>query len=135
MDETEVKNIFKEALAAQPQPQSQTQSSAVNIIYFKSNSASLTSESLQSIQEIMKAINSQKSSHIRVIGYTDTVASVGYNRKLSQRRAKSVADALVAKGVKRAIIEIEYYGKEKLLVKTPDGVEEPRNRRVEIITR
>ena len=137
MDETEVKNIFKEALAAQPQSQTQSQakSSAVNIIYFKSNSAALTSESLQSIQEIMKAINSQKSSHIRVIGYTDTVASVDYNRKLSQKRAKSVADVLVSKGVGRAIIEIEYYGKDKLLVKTPDGVEEPRNRRVEIITR
>jgi outer membrane protein OmpA-like peptidoglycan-associated protein len=129
MDETEVKNIFKEALAAQPKP------SAVNIIYFKSGSAALTKESLQAVQEILEAIKSQKTNHVMVIGYTDTVASADYNRKLSQKRAKAVADVLVSKGVARAIIEIEYYGKEKLLVKTPDGVDEPRNRRAEIITR
>jgi outer membrane protein OmpA-like peptidoglycan-associated protein len=129
MDETEVKKIFKEALAAQPDP------SVVRIIYFKSGSASLTSGSLRLIQEILEAIQSQQSNHVMVLGYTDTVASVEYNRKLSQRRAKSVADLLVSKGVKRAIVEMQYYGKEKLLVPTPDGVNEPRNRRVEIFVR
>jgi OOP family OmpA-OmpF porin len=129
MDEQEVKNIFKEALAAQPKP------SVVHIIYFKSGSAALTGESLRSVQEILEAINSEKSNNIMVLGYTDTVASAGYNRKLSQQRAKSVADVLVSKGVGRAMIEVEYYGKEKLLVPTPDGVSEPKNRRVEIIVR
>jgi len=129
MDETEVRKIFKEALAAQPDP------SVVRIIYFKSGSAALTSGALRSIQEILEAIQSQQSNHVMVLGYTDTVASVQYNRKLSQRRAKSVADLLVSKGVQRAVIEIEYYGKEKLLVPTPDGVNEPRNRRVEIFVR
>ena len=129
LDEAEVKNMFKEALAAQPKP------SVVHIIYFKSGSAALTSESLQSIQEALEAIKSQKSRQIMVLGYTDTVASAQYNRKLSQRRAQSVADVLASKGVERTIIEIEYYGKEKLLVPTPDGVDEPKNRRVEIIVR
>jgi outer membrane protein OmpA-like peptidoglycan-associated protein len=127
MDEKEVKTIFKEALDAQPQP------SAVFKIYFASGSADLTSVSLQSIQKAIEAINSQKSNHILVFGHTDTVASAEYNRKLSQQRAKSVADMLVSKGVERAHIEIEYYGKEKLLVATQDGVAEPKNRGVEII--
>ena len=133
MDEKEVKNIFKDALAGQPQPQPQL--SAVKIIYFKSGSAELTRGALQLIPEIMEKIRSQKSNHISVIGYTDTIASVEYNRKLSQRRAKSVADVLVSKGIERAIIDIEFHGKEKLFVPTPDGVDEPRNRRVEIIVR
>jgi len=127
MDEKEVQNIFKEALAAQPQP------SVVFRIYFASGSAALTSVSLQTIQKAIEAINSQKSNHIMVLGHTDTVASAEYNRKLSQQRTKSVADILVAKGIERALIEIEYYGKEKLLVSTPDGVDEPKNRGVEII--
>lgn len=129
MDEKEVRNIFKDALAAQPKPP------AVHIIYFKSGSAALTSGSLQSIQEILEEIKSQNSNHIMVFGYTDTVASAAYNRKLSERRAKSVADVLVSKGVQRAMIEIGYYGKGKLLVPTPDGVNEPRNRRVEVIVK
>ena len=127
MDEKEVNTIFKEALAALPQP------STVFRIYFASGSAALTNASLQSIQKAMKAINSQKASHIMVLGHTDTVASAEYNRKLSQQRTKSVADMLVSQGVQRDLIEIEYYGKEKLLVVTPDGIDEPKNRGVEII--
>lgn len=127
MDSNDVKNIFKEALDAQPKP------SAVFRIYFARGSAALTSVSMQSIQKAIEAINSQKSNHIMVLGHTDTVASAEYNRKLSQQRAKSVADMLVSKGVERAHIEIESYGKVKLLVATQDGVDEPRNRGVEII--
>ncbi len=129
MDEKEVRAIFKDALEAQPKPP------AVLIMYFKSGSAELTDKSLQLIPEILEAIQSQKSNHVRVIGHTDTVAASEYNRRLSRLRAESVADVLVSRGVDRAIIEIEFYGEERLLVETPDGVAEPRNRRVEIIVR
>jgi len=127
MDEKEVRGIFKDALEAHPP--------AVFIMYFKPGSTELTNESIQLIAESLEAIKSRKSNHVRVIGHTDTVASIGYNRRLSRLRAKSVADLLVSKGVDRAIIEIEFYGEEKLLIKTPDGMAEPRNRRVEIIVR
>lgn len=129
MDEKEVRDIFKDALEAQPKP------STVFIMHFNSGSTELTNKSLQLIPEILEEIKSQKSNHVSVIGHTDTVASIEYNRKLSRLRAKSVADVLVSRGVDRAIIEIEFYGKEKLLIETPDGVAEPRNRRVEIIVR
>ena len=129
MEEKEARNIFKEALDAQPQPPT------IFRVYFASGSAELTSVSLQSIQKAVEAINSQKSNHIMVLGHTDTVASAEYNRKLSQLRTKSVADILVSQGVERTFIEIEYYGKEKLLVATPDGVDEPMNRGVEIIVK
>ena len=129
MDEKEVRDIFKDALAAQPPPP------AVFMMYFKSGSKELTDKSLPLITEILEAIKSQGSNHVRVIGHTDTIASVKYNRRLSLLRAKSVADVLVSGGVDRGIIEIEFYGKEKLLIKTPDGVAEPKNRRVEIIVR
>ena len=127
MDEKEVRNIFKDALEAHPP--------AVFIMYFKPGSTEPINESLQLIPEILEAIKSQKSNHVSVIGHTDTVASIEYNRKLSRLRAKSIADVLVSRGVDRAIIEIEFYGKEKLLIKTPNGMAEPRNRRVEIIVR
>ncbi|MCX5819112.1 MAG: OmpA family protein [Deltaproteobacteria bacterium] len=129
MDEREVRDIFKDALEAQPKP------AAVFIIYFKSGGGELTNESLPLIPEILEAIKAQKSNHVRLIGHTDTVGSVAYNRRLSQIRAKSVADVLVSRDVDRTIIEIEFYGKEKLLIETPDGVAEPRNRRVEIIVK
>jgi OOP family OmpA-OmpF porin len=129
MDEKEVRDIFKDALEAQPKPP------AVLIMYFKSGSTELTNKSLQLIPEILEAIKSQKSNHVNVIGHTDTVAPSEYNRRLSRLRAESVADVLVSRGVDRAVIEIEFYGEEKLFIETPDGVAESRNRRVEIIVR
>lgn len=129
LDEKEVREIFKDALEAQPKPP------AVFIMYFKRGSTELTNNSLQMIPEILEAIRSQNSNYVSVIGHTDTVAPAAYNRRLSLLRAKSVADVLVSRGVDRAMIEIEYYGKEKPLIETPDGVAEPRNRRVEIIVR
>lgn len=87
------------------------------------------------ITEIVEAIQSQKANHVLVIGHADKVGSVAYNRRLSQMRAKSVANRLVSKGVDRAVIEIQFYGKERPFIETPDGVAEPKNRRVEIIIR
>lgn len=127
MDEKDVRNIFKDALDALPKPP------AVFLIYFKSGSAEPSNESLELIPEILEAIKSQKPDKIRVIGHTDTVASNEYNLRLSKQRAKSVADLLVARGVDRAIIEIEFYGEEQLSIETPDDVDELRNRRTEII--
>jgi outer membrane protein OmpA-like peptidoglycan-associated protein len=129
LDEKEVRDIFKDALEAQPKPP------AVFIIYFKRGGTELTNQSLLLIPEILEAIKSQESTYVSVIGHTDTVAPIEYNRRLSLLRAKSVADVLVSRGVDRAIIEIEFYGKEKILIETPDNVAEPRNRRVEIIVR
>lgn len=129
LDEKDVREIFKDALEAQPKPP------AAFIMYFKRGGTEPTSKSLQLIPEILEAIKLQKSNYVSVIGHTDTVAPIKYNRRLSLLRAKAVVDVLVSKGVDRAIIEIEYYGKEKLLIETPDGVAEPRNRRVEIIVR
>jgi outer membrane protein OmpA-like peptidoglycan-associated protein len=69
---------------------------------------------------------------IQVIGYTDTVGSAASNRKLSQRRAEAVADALAAQGVPRDSIDVQWHGEDQLPVPTADGVPEPQNRRVRI---
>ena len=46
-----------------------------------------------------------------VTGYTDRIGSDAYNNKLSARRAKMVADYLVAQGVDSSIISSEGIGK------------------------
>ncbi len=129
MDEKAVSDIFKEAIDALP-------ASPVSfVMYFNSGSATPTKKSMELIPEILATIKSQKSTDVIVVGHTDTVASNKFNQKLSERRAKSVAKALVSKGVDKAMIEIEYHGEDRLLVQTPDEVDEPGNRRVEIIAR
>jgi outer membrane protein OmpA-like peptidoglycan-associated protein len=129
LEEKWVRQAFHEALEAKPIP-------PINfILYFKSDSAALSPESLALFTQVTDAIQIRKSTDIIVSGHTDAVASAGYNRTLSLRRAKAVVDILVSRGVDRQDIQITYHGKSNPLVPTPDGVPEPRNRRVEITVR
>ena len=48
------------------------------------------------------------------------------------RRANSVRDALIQRGVPAENITVESRGETQLMVQTPDGVREPANRRVEV---
>jgi outer membrane protein OmpA-like peptidoglycan-associated protein len=102
------------------------------IMYFSKDSAELTADSKDLLLEALEAIALRSSTHVTVIGYSDSVGSVQYNDKLSARRARAVVDAMVARGVDSKIIEVTNHGKANPLIPTPDGVPEPRNRRVKI---
>jgi outer membrane protein OmpA-like peptidoglycan-associated protein len=52
--------------------------------------------------------------------------------RLSERRAKAVADALVGLGVAQTKLSVDWKGEKDLAVQTPDGVKEPLNRRATI---
>ena len=67
--------------------------------------------------------------------HTDSVGSDQYNDALAQKRAEAVRAMLAARGIAPQDIVAIGRGKRDLLVPTPDGVAEPRNRRVEIVVR
>jgi outer membrane protein OmpA-like peptidoglycan-associated protein len=129
LDEKKVREKFKDALEARPEKP------VTYLIYFKSGGTEITADSQQTIPEVLKTIRDRNSTEISVSGHTDSVGSVEFNRVLSLNRARAVASILVSQGVGTEIIEITYHGKENQLVRTPDGVAEPRNRRVEITIR
>ena len=126
MDEKEVRAIFGQAMAARPLPP------VSYIMYFSKGSAELTADSKNLLLVALEAIALRSSTHVAVIGHSDSVGSVQYNDKLSARRARAVVDAMVARGVDNKIIEVTNHGKANPLIPAPDGVPEPRNRRVEI---
>ena len=69
---------------------------------------------------------------IVVVGHTDTSGSTAYNVRLSERRAKATADALVAAGVAQTTLNVDWKGESQPAVQTGDGVKEPLNRRATI---
>jgi outer membrane protein OmpA-like peptidoglycan-associated protein len=69
---------------------------------------------------------------ILVVGHTDTTGSAAYNLKLSERRAKATADALVSSGVSQSVLSVDWKGFTDLAVQTGPGVKEPLNRRATI---
>lgn len=68
-------------------------------VYFNFDKADITPESaakLDSLADALKADKEVKSASI--VGYADRMGSDEYNEKLSQRRAKAVADTLAKEG-------------------------------------
>jgi outer membrane protein OmpA-like peptidoglycan-associated protein len=71
---------------------------------------------------------------LQVTVYTDRSGSAGYNQRLSERRANNAARALAAMGVPREQMVVSGRGENDNRVPTANGVREPQNRRVEIVS-
>jgi OOP family OmpA-OmpF porin len=68
---------------------------------------------------------------IRIEGHTDNEGNADQNRTLSEKRAKSVLDALVKKGVKRDRLHALGHGPDKPLTSNDTEEGRAKNRRVE----
>jgi OOP family OmpA-OmpF porin len=72
---------------------------------------------------------------VEVIGHTDTIGSKVNNVALGLRRAELIRRLLIDIGLGESLMKVTSHGEADLLVRTADGVAEPRNRRVEITVR
>lgn len=97
---------------------------------FLPGSAILTEEAKVRLVKYAAALNNPKiaSRRVRIEGHTDASGSARSNQSLSQRRAQSVADFLIANGVPASRFEVVGYGSSKPLAGMP--AESPANRRV-----
>jgi outer membrane protein OmpA-like peptidoglycan-associated protein len=129
MPEEKIAATFGEVLASLPEPPVHF------ILYFQSGSTSLTNESAGLLPKILETVNERESQSISVVGHTDTAGNRQYNFRLSTQRANAVSRLLIEKGVKKGYLKVTSHGEENPLVKTADNVNEPRNRRVEVIVR
>lgn len=126
-DSAFIETTFKEALAVEPLPaQSFT-------LMFESGGAELTADSMQEIPNIAAAIKERSAISVSISGHTDATGSVQLNDALSLERARRVESLLVQQGVEPGLITVSSHGKGNPLIPTPDGVPEPRNRRVVVI--
>ena len=81
------------------------------------------------VSEAANYANAGKATQLVIVGHTDTSGSPKYNARLSERRAKAVADALVGMGVASSAVAVDWKGESAPAVATGDGVKEPLNRR------
>ena len=84
------------------------------------------------VQEAASYASMGNATSIAVVGHADRSGSDAYNLRLSERRAKAVADALVGLGVAQTKLTVDWKGESQPAVPTPDGVKEPLNRRATI---
>ena len=102
-------------------------------IQFEFDSAKLLAESRPLLDNLAKAINSDKLRGFTFLveGHTDIVGSADYNQKLSNQRALSVLAYLASKGVSKERLKTLGKGSTELLM--PDKPDAAENRRVRII--
>ncbi len=125
----EVERHFSEALAATPlEPISFT-------LYFEEGSSVVLDTSKDTLGKIFEEVAKRQAVEVQITGHTDTVGAASDNDQLSIKRAEAVKEMLVSKGLKSNFIRAVGRGERELLVSTPDNVNEPKNRRVEVTIR
>jgi outer membrane protein OmpA-like peptidoglycan-associated protein len=125
----EVERLFGDALSSlPPAPEHFT-------LFFRFDSEELTEESRRLVQDVLRAVKQRPEPDVLAIGHTDTTGSDAKNIELGLRRANTVKAILIDAGLAPSAIAVRSHGEAELLVRTANGVFEPRNRRVEITVR
>jgi OOP family OmpA-OmpF porin len=124
-----VSGLFGAALAAVPPAPSSF------ALYFQAGGSELTEESKATLADLVADILRRQIPDISVIGHTDRAGTAPANERLARTRAEGIGALIQAEGVPAEAIEVKSFGETDMLVRTPDGVAEPRNRRVEILVR
>lgn len=107
----------------------------VRHLYFRPDSTQLTAESEAGAAAMLAEIAARPAVEVVLVGHSDTQGTDSYNEQLSLTRAMVVRARLITAGVSAFQISIAGQGERNPIVPTPDGVDEPRNRRVELHAR
>ena len=113
-------------------PVVQTPQAREFVVYFDWDRSDLTAEAQSVVTQAANYAKSGRPTRVLVVGHADTSGSAAYNVGLSNRRSRTVADALVGQGVNGGVISLDGKGETALARATADGVREPLNRRATI---
>ncbi len=101
-------------------------------VTFPVDSATISPQMREVLDDVAASMVQYPNSLIDVMGHTDSTGSAQYNLDLSRRRAESVTDFLVSRGVARARIEAIGYGEDYPVADNTTEAGRAQNRRVEI---
>ncbi len=101
-------------------------------VTFAVDSTAISPRMREVLDDVAASMIQYPNSLIDVMGHTDSTGSEQYNLDLSRRRAESVANFLVSRGVARARIETIGYGESYPVADNTTEAGRAQNRRVEI---
>ena len=129
LSEPEVRASFERVVTALPaRPLS-------FLLHFIRGEDTLTEASRRERDRMLGELRKRPMPDIVVIGHTDRVGRDEANDRLSLQRAERMKSDLVREGLAAERIRTAGRGEREPVVPTDDGVDEPRNRRVEISVR
>lgn len=102
-------------------------------LMFDSDGFSIANEGRDQLNDLVEYLNAHRGYTVSIYGHTDDMGTKVYNKALSQKRAKMVAEFLQEKGVQPHRILWRGYGDGNPLVKNETEANREKNRRVEFV--
>ncbi|MDN7676088.1 OmpA family protein [Burkholderia oklahomensis] len=126
--------------AAAPTPEPIRLSADAMFAFDRADVESMTEQARQQLSQLARRLMDLHAQTVSIVGYADRLGSGDYNRQLSQARAKTAGDYLVATGVPADSVHTEARGARDPLVQCGDWRERAAliaclvpNRRVEVV--
>jgi outer membrane protein OmpA-like peptidoglycan-associated protein len=132
VDLTHLKNYKKSLKDLQIVPIERGQISLINNIFFETGKANLKKESNLELDRLYNYMAENPNLNLEVSGHTDDVGADEMNLRLSQRRAASVCNYLLKKGIAKERLSSNGFGETKPVVPNNSASNRAKNRRVEI---
>lgn len=108
-------------------------SKILEFVYFRFNSAILTTNSHEELNSLKQFLNSNNGVVVEIAGHTDNIGAATYNKNLSHQRAQAVVNYLIQEGIDASALIAKGYGEEQPLASNDDEKEgRELNRRVEL---
>lgn len=101
-------------------------------ITFDFNSSAVKGEFRGTLNNVAQTLASYQSTYVDITGHTDAIGTDAVNQRLSEERARAVADYLSYQGVNRARLATQGFGKTQPIASNDTEAGRAENRRVEI---
>jgi outer membrane protein OmpA-like peptidoglycan-associated protein len=104
----------------------------LDVVNFDFDKASLRPEAYAKLDEAAESLKGWGDGKVEVAGHTDSIGSEAYNMDLSLRRAESVKNYMVNKGIPADRLVIKGYGESQPVADNATAEGRFQNRRVEL---
>lgn len=101
-------------------------------ILFATNSSTLNAASRTSLDKFATSLMNNPDTDVKIYGHTDSTGSDAINNPLSQRRAESVYNYLLSKGISGNRLESQGFGSSQPVADNTTVAGRSQNRRVEV---
>jgi OOP family OmpA-OmpF porin len=105
---------------------------AANNILFVTGSAKLQTSSFRGLNDVIKILQENPDMHLAIDGHTDNVGNDAFNQELSDKRAASVRNYFISKGIDEARITSTGHGESQPIADNKTASGRQKNRRVEL---
>ncbi len=102
-------------------------------INFETGKADIKPESQNIVKQLAKMLQENPGLKVSIDGHTDNIGAAPSNLALSEKRAKSVLNAVIAKGVNGNRLSAKGWGQSKPVMDNNTEEGRAKNRRVEIV--